>query len=267
MALECDVDRDCEAGDRRAKRARRVAAPRRVAGGRGGSRLDVAHPVALAVADGDRTPDADVLLGDGSSDELVDDVAVDDDLFAGMSEVATDLENGLLEIMAEDGVAPEGFLVEQAREEPVPEQAVAPALVPAPAAPFVLRDNFKWGVFKFTKKPRYVGGACQPGWQVMCPFHKRTPKGYCTKYATLTEENAQGEERVLQCLKMWAMEAPQFHKARWHNTHPAHPGGGGGDGGGGGGGVRWWCWRWWEWCAVVVETQLRRSAPNGHAKG
>ena len=80
------------------------------------------------------------------------------------------------------------------------------------------------GVFKFTHKAIGKGGAANPGWQVICPFHAVSEKTKCTRFLTLSELSLRGEDEVIRCLQMWAQDAPNHNRARWHQSEPSIPG-------------------------------------------
>ena len=130
--------------------------------------------------------------------------------------------------MPEPAALPPGIPVpEGARPEPeppLPPPASPPPALPAPPAPFSLRDRFTWGVFKFTHKAIGKGGAANPGWQVICPFHAVSEKTKCTRFLTLSELSLRGEDEVIRCLQMWALDAPNHNRARWHQSEPSIPG-------------------------------------------
>ena len=87
---------------------------------------------------------------------------------------------------------------------------------------FVMKPNFKWGVFVFMSKAatqRAQGG----GWQAVCPFHAKSMVTACAKYMALRSADADAEAVVLAALNNWATTANRYTLAWQHSDEPTVP--------------------------------------------
>ena len=90
---------------------------------------------------------------------------------------------------------------------------------PSTSKHHVHEDSHAWadGRFHFTYRPTTGPSG---SWQCLCRFHKKNATTACTRSMSCRDGTEDEKQRILRCLKAWAVIAPSYTRKRTHARSP-----------------------------------------------
>ena len=87
----------------------------------------------------------------------------------------------------------------------------------------ILERPGNWGPFTFSLKQAKAtrGGSRFGGYEISCPFHRKSEKTSCKKFVSLRGSSAECKQRALMLARHWAIQAPHFQTQHSH-VHEAN---------------------------------------------